>query len=230
MLLILSASQTILQLVIFLDRTTVLKLMQMSSSTHANQSRDILRQQAEREANPDRAETDTVGVSTSLRKRKLLTDEEELFEGDDDIVQWSAQVFEQTRIASQAEEPEVPLEGSSVEREFLTIINRKIDPINFSPVESIAKSHMTQKFLYEVIRVLKQKREPYWIGFKQENDFIQDIARFEVKFPGAEYVHGTQYWWIKPENWILQPKFPVCVIGSMYDIGLLGGKQKLINT
>ena len=98
------------------------------------------------------------------------------------------------------EEPEVPFEGSSEERDFLTIINRKVDPINFSPVESIAKSHMTQKFLYEVIRVLKQKREPYWIGFKQENDFIKDIARFEVKFPGAEYVYGTQYWWIKPEN------------------------------
>ena len=91
---------------------------------------------------------------------------------------WSAQVFEQTRVASQAEEPEVPFEGSSEERDFLKIINRRIDPINFSPVDSIAKSQMTQKFLYEVIRVLKLKREPYWIGFKQEHDFVKDIARF----------------------------------------------------
>ena len=152
-----------------IDQPTVLKMLQANSNVHAAHSKSILKQQAEREASESSAPTKEIATSSTYKKRKVLTDEEELYEGDDDIVQWSAQVFAMNK-AAQAEEQEepIPFEGSKEEKDFLDIIRRKVEPISFSPLDSVVKSQMTQDFLKEVIRVLGEKKNPYWSGFFQE--------------------------------------------------------------
>ena len=75
----------------------------------------------------------------------------------------------------------------------MEIIRRKVERIKFSPLESVVRSQMTKDFLKEVIRVLEEKRTPYWTGFLQEQQFVEEIAKFQVKHPGAEYIHGTQF-------------------------------------
>ena len=76
--------------------------------------------------------------------------------------------------------------------------------------------------------LFRSKRSPYYQGALNEMEWMQEIHKEMGEHGGVEYLYGTQFWWINPENFKLGKFFPLCVVMSMLETRILPSKEEAI--
>ena len=114
-------------------------------------------------------------------------------------------------LQAEANKESTEVEFTNEEKTLNKLINKPQAEQIIQPLRGSVMNDDLIKLVESIVVNLSKDDVPYWCGNLQETQFMRQIEEVKRRAPHAEYIYGTQFWWLSPDKITRSACFPKCV-------------------